>query len=224
MLEFDIVFENYQSSLNGSPKQSSIFLDLVKFTNVSGGFNTIRLDHFGVNCGISGLGAQVWSGAGAPATGGSIYSLTNGQYTNFIYGLHMNYDNIPYGNGSFTGWVSTAFTFGGGADTTVNQPCDFSSYNKLTFYAKNRVSGQPHEIQVVIQDSDGGWASGYTVEATGGNNPTIQPYWQKITVPLSLFSGINFHHLNNVSLSINTWCDSGGSPGVVFIDQVQFEK
>ncbi|MBU1078635.1 MAG: hypothetical protein KKH98_15155, partial [Spirochaetes bacterium] len=222
MKEFTIAFEHDQSSANGSPISGSIYIDNIKFTNSPGGFDEFRIDHFGDKLHFSSVGANIWSGAGDGARGGTKYTDGTGEYTNYKYAMQIDYTNIPFGASSR--WYANAFLLGGGADSFTSLPCDFTGYSNLTFYAKNTYHMRPHQVQVVFQDTLGGWGGGMTAESSGGSNPVISTNWQKIVVPLSKFPTIDFTRVKEMSLTINNWCSFMGSSGRLFIDRVQLEK
>lgn len=224
MYEFTIAFEYDQSLINGSLTSGTVYIDCIKFTNVTGGFGPIRIDHFGDKLDICALGGNLWSGYGGSGVSGSIeYSDVVGQYVDYKYGLKINYSGISLGP---TGrWYSVEPKPGGGNNGWTNMQCDFSDYSKLTFYIKSQDGGQrPRQLQIVMEDGDGGWEDGFTAEVSGGSNPYITTTWQKFTIPFSCYGSINFGKLKKLSITINNWCTHGGPNGTVYIDKVQFEK
>lgn len=226
MKELTIVFEEHQSGVNGSSKTGTVYIDNIKFTNVAGGFDVIRIDHYGDKVGICALGGQVNCCKSGTGDGSFIYTDVDGEYHNSKNGLKITYQNIPCGGGN--NWFSVYHIFGGGADGWQKCKCDFSDYNYIKFWVKGG-SNRPKQLQVVLKDSDGDGYYGYTSESTGGNNPDITTSWQQFTFPLSNVennSDVDLNKLVEISFTINEWCtcSPGSSTGTVYIDEVQFEK
>lgn len=196
---------NAESSENGSPLISSVYIDYITFTNKEDGFNTITIDNFGDKVWKCALGGYLgeWSGGGGTQT----------TEMNDI-ASHNSPNGLDYKYNVTSGWTVRYFIFGGGNYDGDAMPCDFSDYNKLTFWIKAKsASENPEQIKVGL------FSPGDSSVYKNGITTT----WQKFEIPLGSFSGLNKNAIERFLLTFE-----GGvvadKIGEVYIDEVQFEK
>ncbi len=205
MDEFTIAFEHDQSLINGSPTNGTVYIDCIKFTNVAGGFDVVRLDHYGDKDTINALGGQMGD---APGGGGSQTVEINNIASHFFSnGLDYRY-NVS------SGWAAVYIIFGGGNNGWIKMPCDLSDYNRLTFNIKAKSAGEnPGEIKIELKSPTVSF-----VRKSG-----ITTTWQKFSILLNSFSGLNKNAIEELCFTFEDWRVTN-KIGEVYIDEVQFEK
>ncbi len=226
MKEFVIVFENSQSTTNGSTTSGTIYIDDIAFETTP--ISAVRIDHFGDKLGICALGGNMGTGVG----GGAWESLNKYSFSNTT----NEYDPGGYPNGLkleynvTTGFAYTFLIFGGGQDIDPNPatnksgwiaiPHNFSAYTKLTFRIRAR-SLLENPIQIKVELVDSGAARSVAI---GSISSTI---WQVYELPLSSFDpSLDKTSIKQLTFVFEDWriTGAGGSKvGVVFIDSIQFE-
>ncbi len=212
MKELTIVFEEYQSGANGSSKIGTVYIDDIKFTNVAGGFDVIRIDHYGDKVGICALGGNqgIFTGGG----GSCSITYTNIAAHSYNYGLMLYYNTV-------IGFAGVWTKFGGGLSGNSGMPVDFSAYNKITFWVKAKSDTENPKDMIVELKDDGG---GKFTKITG-----ITTSWQKYELNLSNFKDwwgnpLDKSKIMEQCFTFDDWRISGSLTGTVYIDEVQFEK
>lgn len=228
MKEFIIVFENAQSTTNGSPTQGTIYIDNITFE--TGAINTVRIDHFG-HKGKDAAGNDI---PGANALGGNIGTAADAGTITFLadatdYYLYKYSLRLNYNVGASDAWVATYLIFGGGQDTDSHPdtnksgwiaiPHDFSNYNYISLRIKAKSGTEnPHAVKIEMNDASG---SDYVLAFD------ITTDWQIYRIPLSNFGNISKASIKQLTFTITRyWVDyyNGNRAGTVYIDSVQFEK
>ena len=231
MKEFVLVFENAQSTANGSLARGTVYIDDIAFeTNV---VNTVRIAHFGEAVatdtsgnkkGVCALGGNIGTAIGS---GGIIsYGLSNetNSYNPYPYGLSLNYDVNSSG-----AWAATYLIFGGGIDPNpdlsqnksgwIAIPQDFSAYNYLSLMIRGKSSTEnPKTIKIELVDSGG--TKSYVIAGIITN-------WQTLKIPLSSFPLLRKDSIKQMTFVLEGWridAAVGNKVGTVLIDSVQFEK
>lgn len=223
MRELDIIFENAQSGINGSPAQGVIYIDNITFETDA--VDIVRVDHFGDKLGTCALGGNIGTAVG----GGALESLNKYSFSN-ISGEYPP-DSYPYGMkldynvGAAGMWAATYIIFGGGyTDNTVEYPeqggwiaipQDFSAYNKLT-YRMRAPAGTTVRLQII--DSSGTRATII---------PGVSDNWVNYTTTLSSVPNLKKSSIKKIEFVLDYgWIDEygGSKSGALFIDSVQFEK
>jgi len=166
MKEFVLVFENSQSSDNGSSTSGRIYVDNISFGKQFLGF--VRVDHFSDKIGTSALGGnrgEGVAGANNPTITSDIDFVESSSGC-----LSLNY-RLPAWAGA---WSFTPIG-GGNTDDTCEQPGeagwikvprDFGAYNSLHFKIKSSsVGDNPEVMKIELHDDPGGAHSDYVVES-----------------------------------------------------------
>lgn len=235
MKEFVIVFENSQSTTNGSATSGTVYIDNIAFETTP--ISAVRVDHFGDKLGVCALGGGMGTGVG----GGASATLNKYSFSNTT----NEYDPAGYPNGLKleynvnTGYAYTFLIFGGAnnAKTTVTPikdksgwialPHNFSAYTKLTFRIRAKSEAENPKI-IKIELLSGGGTSVVLI------NQISSTVWQGYALPLSGFvdpAHLSVHNLDETSIKQLTFVfedwrippEGGSKAGVVFIDSIQFE-
>jgi len=208
MIELVFVFENYQSGINGSPPQGTIYIDRISFG--SSPVNEVRIDYFGDKIGTCALGGNI----GDMPTLNFSHSFISGQYVSPPNALESSY------NVTSDAWGGQFIIFGGGEDGWTEIPHNLSDYNYLSMYVKAKTDAEnPKKVKIEIIDSSG---TPYWVRLT--NIPTN---WYQYTIPLDLFVGLNKTTIKKMTIVYEQAiidAAGGSKKGVLYIDNIQFKK
>ncbi|MDP3790171.1 MAG: hypothetical protein Q8R48_07210 [Candidatus Omnitrophota bacterium] len=242
MKEFAIIFENSQSTTNGSATSGTIYIDNITF-EISD-VNAVRIDHFGHKGknelgidvpGANALGGNIgWSGG----DGGTVNAFADGiNYPIYKYSMRLEY-NVT------AGYAFTYLIFGGGntiKETSPKHPVaseypdragwiaiphDFSAYTNITFKARAETDAKnPKTMKLELAYGVGDNNTYVLIDAIpfGGFLTTS---WKTYTIPLSAFPLLGTNPIKKLTFTFEGWRigDAGGSKtGTVFIDSVQFE-
>lgn len=216
MNEMLFIFEEYQSGLNGSPKNGTVYIDYIEFESVSGGFDVIRIDHFGDKILYNALGGQMQI-AWESSQGQNSYSIeSGGVFHDYEYGLKYNYD-VSASSGNF--WSILYILFGGGSNGWQAQECDFGEYTKLTFWIKAESDNEnPESIKIELEDKYGKKEQSiYSITTT----------WKKYELWLNSFND-GYNTLDKTSIKKLIFVleqeQASDDLGAIYIDEIQFEK
>ncbi|MEK7813718.1 MAG: carbohydrate binding domain-containing protein, partial [Candidatus Desantisbacteria bacterium] len=206
MKEFVVIFENYQSSTNGSPLNSTIYIDDILFGTYFIG--CVRIDHYGDRLGINALGGNIGD---MDSEGGSkTCSIATSTYHTNPNSLLSEYDVAA-------GWAGMFSIFGGGENGWTAIFHDFTAYDKLTFWIKAKADTEnPKKMKIEIGDR-------YCNYNRFNRIDNITTDWQKFSLLLTDFPPIDkksIKHMNFVYENSQAEDKIGG----VYIDEVQFEK
>jgi len=223
MTELVLVFENSQSVTNGSPTQGIIYIDKISFGTSS--VNEVRIDYFGDKLGTCALGGNIGDmQKNDPPPMDFSYSFTTNEYVSSPGALESTYDVTS------DSWGGQYIIFGGGEDGWTEIPHDFSDYNYVSFYVKTKSATEnPKILKVEMVDRP--------------NPPFPAVYLKKMTtswgekyvISLSWFSyvleGVTYKldksRIKKMTFVYEDWRiqDEGGNEtGVLYIDNLQFEK
>lgn len=227
MIEFDIVFENAQGSINGSLAQGAIYIDNITFE--TGAVSAVRVDHFGDKLGVSALGGNMGTSVGGgassdPNINGYGFSSAANDYYPYPNGLSLKYNVTPGG-----AWAATYIILGGGQDIDPNPdtnqsgwiaiPHDFSAYNYLYFVVRGRSGTEnPKEMKVELVDNAG------TKFVTLVNITTA---FEAYKISLTAFTGLDKASIKQLTFVFEgdgIGNAGGNKAGFVLIDSVQFEQ
>lgn len=221
MNELTLSFDHNICISNGSALSGTIYLDDIRFTNNITGFSSIRVDYYSDKVKFCALGGKV-NGNG---TGSLTYSFDSSEYHSGSNSLKMDYDVN-------SGYVFFYHLLGGGKSGAPGMQIDFSDYNYLTFWAKSTNSNilgsnsWPYRGLKVEMDVDDD--SGTTYFQYAG---TITSTWTKFSLPLSEFKSwgnppaIDKSKITKVVFGFDTnFLENEDKKGIVYIDEVQFEK
>jgi len=206
MNEFVVVFENYQSTVNGSLLNSIIYIDDILFGTYFTG--CVRIDHYGDKLGINALGGNMGN---MDSEGGSkTYSIATSTYHNTPNSLLSEYDVT-------SGWAGVFKIFGGGGDGWTAIQHNFSAYDKLTLWVKAKSETEnPKKVKIELGDR-------YCNYNRFNRIDNITTDWQKFSLLLTDFPSLDkesIKHINFVYENSQVVHRIGG----VYIDDVQFEK
>jgi len=215
MIELVFVFENYQSGINGSPLQGTIYIDRISFG--SSPVNEVRIDYFGDKIGTCALGGNIGDmqpNNPPPTDFGHSFTTTSGNYISSPSALESTY-NVAGSND----WGGQFIIFGGGADGWTEIPHNLSDYNYLSLYVKAKSETEnPKKVKIEIIDNSGTrW-----VRLTD-----ITTSWKDYTIQLTSFSGLDKTTIRKMTIVYEQGVidTAGGSrQGVLYIDNLQFEK
>lgn len=225
MNEFNIVFENSQSEVNGSLTKGTIYIDDILFGSWEPGF--VRMDHYGDKIGIIGLGGNMGNG---PTNNMSAPEWTIHSFTNIGY---FSYEDILFEQSVLLRYQVTNFAFcyniiGGGTNGSIKVESDFSDYSYVSFYAKALSSAEnPKEMNFELKHEITGSIS--TLDPwTAYKRISISTNWTKYILNLSAFSGDTVHKTNiNIYSFVfeheRIKLEGGATNGAVLIDNLQFE-
>lgn len=201
MKEFVIVFENYQGSVNGSPLNSTIYIDDILFGSYFIG--CMRIDHYGDRLGINALGGNM--GNMDSGGGSKTYSIATSTYHNAPNSLLSEYDVT-------NGWAGVFKIFGGGKDGWTAIPHNFSAYDNLSLWVKAKSDAEnPKEMKIEFKDPN-----------TKYVRINVTSEWQKISRSLTTF-GVDKTNISSMDYIYEDWRVENKIGGV-YIDEVQFEK
>lgn len=209
-LQMNLIIEYDYANLSGFPTASTIYLEDFGFSKNPLDF--VRIDHFGDNCGLNALGANM-GGMG----GGTGYSMTT-TYDETVYHSFSRSLKAVYNTGA-TGWCGVWFLIGR-YGTAVE--CDFSDYSKLTLWVRGETVGEtPAKLKVELVDSVGSkvaYIPDNTLEGTA-----ISTSWQKYTIPLINFIGLDITTIKQFNFIFESATVVNNS-GIAYFDEIQFEK
>ncbi len=217
MTELVFTFENSQSVMNGSPLQGTIYIDRISFGSSS--VNEVRIDYFGDKLGTCALGGNMGDmqpNNPPPTDFSHSFTTTSGNYYSSPSALESTY-NAAGSNG----WGGQFIIFGGGADGWTGIPHNFSDYNYVTVWIKAKSATENPKILKVEM-----------VDRASSPFPAvylrfITTSWQKYTIPLSAFAGLNKSNISKMTFVYEDWrivADGGSKTGVLYMDNLQFEK
>jgi len=214
--ELVFVFENYQSGVNGSPLQGTIYIDKISFGTTTA--NEVRIDYFGDKIGNCALGGNIGDMQPSPTPPAPQYythSFITNEYVSSPGALASSY------NATSDPWGGQFIIFGGGDSGWTEIPHDFSAYNYVTLYVKAKSATENPKILKVEM-----------VDRASSPFPAvflrfITTSWQKYTIPLIAFAGLDKKNLRKMTFVYEDWRivgDGGSKTGVLYIDNIQFEK
>jgi len=207
MAELVLVFENYQSGVNGSPPQGTIYMDKISFSTTTA--NEVRIDYFGDKLGTCALGGNI----GDMPTAKFTHSFISGQYMSPPSALESSY------NVTSDPWGGQFIIFGGGADGWTEIPHNFSAYNYLGLYIKAKSESEnPKVLKVEIVDKS------KTCSLILAN---ITTSWKLYTIPLSFFSGLDKTTIKKMTIVYDQGLINsvlGSKQGILYIDNLKFHK
>lgn len=230
MREFVIVFENSQSTTNGSPTSGIVYIDNINFGYQFLGF--VRIDHFGDKVSIGALGGNCNHTSGSGAVYGSYeYTDVATNCRDYANGLGFHFENVY--DPRYYAYYSVV---GGGDTGSLQQPRDFSAYDKLAFWAKsssNNVNSLKLELHCpTSQDNYFHYFQN-----------TFTTSWQYISLPLteftttgwpgqgtSIISSGKINSLGEIVFTRDGWFSKYGDwdylefSGSFYIDKVQLEE
>lgn len=221
MKEFVIIFENYQSTTNGSSTSGIVYIDNISFGNLFLGY--VRVDHFGDTWGICALGGDMndWSYNGESAA----HSYSDTIYQGSSYGLLSNYD-VQLGTGAAGIYIKV----GGGDDGVTGMPRDFTDYERLSLWIKAKSAGEnPKAIVIEIKDTG-------TVHKWPVNEDTmteISTSWQNYVLDIDITPGVDRENIKEITIvyAKNNWISGvnrgisnygGDVVGGIYIDDIEF--
>ena len=207
MKELVFVFENSQSVTNGSSTQGTIYIDSISFSTSS--VNEVRIDYFGDKLGTCALGGNI----GDMPTENFTHSFTTNEHVSLPSALESTY------NVTSDSWGGQFIIFGGGEDGWTEIPHDFSDYNYVIVWIKAKsATKNPKILKVEIVDNS---KTCYVILRK------ITTSWQRYPIPLSAFDGLNKKNLRKMTFVYEDWRidgDGGSRTGVLYMDDIQFEK
>lgn len=224
-VEFVVTFENSQSSTNGSPLQSAIYLDDITFNTAKP--VSIRIDYFDDKVAIDSLGGNLWAG-GSQTGGTGAFSYVPDAGPNGIgkYSLRFDYGGLS----DSTRWSALSFPVGGGDDAWKKIPHDFSGYTAISFYVYG--SEEKNGIKVELHDFKGQGAGEpfKSIPAGGEISDPMGPFgktWKKYTIPFTSFKNysavaVDPARIAEISFSLDYW-NTVPAAGSVYLDEIQFE-
>ncbi|MFA5143179.1 MAG: carbohydrate binding domain-containing protein [Candidatus Omnitrophota bacterium] len=233
--EIAITFENTQAALNGSPKNSTVYIDNICFGKQFLGF--VRIDHFGDKVSKNALGGNCGGASETSPVHGS-FSYTNSQYVDYANGLDFHFQDCwDTDTPADHRYYAYASVVGGGDSGSTPQPRNFSAYSNITFSCKSssaNVRCLKMELHCPTYLNNYFHFFKYTFTNTS---------WTKVTVPLSEFTtkgwagqGTSITAVNKTNsigeivFTRDGWMsrwpgdwDYGVFAGDFYIDEVQFE-
>ena len=241
MKEFVIVFENSQSTTNGSATSGTVYIDDIAFETTP--MSAVRIDHFGDKVGACALGGDIGAGGGnggtilpAPKPAPIFEAVSEANSTEYpsLYPLYNNVMRLNYDVNS--GYAFAFMIFGGGQDIDPNPdtnrsgwiaiPRDFSAYNYLYLVVRGAAGGNPKVMRIELAD---GSPDAKIVRIAG-----ITADFQGYRIPFSSFldSKTGAANLNKAAIKQLNFVFEGGwiggvggnKTGIAYIDSVQFEQ
>ena len=230
MKELDIVFESYQSFVNNSPSQGTIYIDDIKFENIV--ISAVRIDYFGDKLGVNALGGNLFNvgpnKVEYPTNPSAAYSVSSSMYISAPYSMLSQYKVNP-------GWAGNCFIFGGGnapdadsglaavSDPTkmgyIAVPHDFTGLTKLVLNAKAQSASQnPGTVKIELVDN-GGTKFAYIVGITDTK-------WNSFTLVLSGFNGSSGRLDTTTIKQMNIIYEDSqavNKAGGIYVDDIHFE-
>lgn len=174
--ELVITFEGTQSTDNGSPASSAVYIDNISFGKQFLGF--VRVDHFGDKYSKNALGGNCSSAypPGQGVLGTFTYTNVADQYVDFANGLDFYFQNDQDPN-----YYSYVSTVGGGDAGNVAQPRNFTAYNNISFFCKANASNvRCLKLELHCPTSDSNYFHFFKY--------TFTTLWQKVTIPFAEFT------------------------------------
>jgi len=216
MKELVFVFENYQSVTNGSPTNGTIYIDKISFG--SSAVDQVRIDYFGDKLGTCALGGNIGDmqpSQTPPAPQYSTHSFSTDEYVSSPAALESTY------NVTSDSWGGQYIIFGGGTDGWTEIPHDFSDYNYVTLWIKVKSgTGNPKILKVEMVDrTNPPFPAVYLKKMTTD--------WQEYVIPMSAFAGLDKKNIKKITFVYEDWRiqnEGGSKTGVLYIDNLQFEK
>jgi len=216
MAELVFVFENYQSVTNGSPTNGTIYIDKISFG--SSAVDQVRIDYFGDKLGTCALGGNIGDmqpSQTPPAPQYSTHSFSTNEYVSSPSALESTY------NVTSDSWGGQYIIFGGGTDGWTEIPHDFSDYNYVTLWIKVKSgTGNPKILKVEMVDrTNPPFPAVYLKKMTTD--------WQEYVIPMSAFAGLDKKNIKKITFVYEDWRiqnEGGSKTGVLYIDNLQFEK
>lgn len=217
--ELIFVFENYQSSMNGSVLKSAVYIDNIVFGTKSPGYLTI--DNFGDLFTPLAIGGNAGSG-------GNLGTVSNFISTDY-FNLHPNGLKLNYNVNAGTSYAYYFMIPGGGEDGWTKANRDLSAYQDFSFSIRAESQAKnPCGIKAEVKDySENGTGEPFYV-ITNSASRHIRTNWQKFSIALS-----NFRDFDSVKLDpsrvqelVFTFENGNASNkiGTVYIDEIQFEE
>lgn len=216
MKELVFTFENSQSVTNGSPLQGTIYIDRISFESTS--VNEVRIDYFGDKLGTCALGGNIGDMQPSPTPPAPQYythSFTTDEYISSPGALASSY------NATSDPWGGQFIIFGGGNDGWTEIPHNFSDYNYVTLWIKAKSATEnPKILKVEVVDrTNSPFPSVYLKKMT--------TTWQEYVIPMSAFAGLDKKNIKKITFVYEDWRiqnEGGSKTGVLYIDNLQFEK
>ena len=233
--ELVITFDYAACDTNSSSKSGAVYIDNISFGKQFLGF--VRIDHYGDKVGKDALGGNCGHTSGGGTIYGSYaYSDTSGQYDGFANGLVFNFTNVM--DPRYYAYFSV---IGGGDDGGIQQPRDFSSYQKFSFSVKSSsVNVTCLKVELHCPTNTNNYF--HFLNGKKGQE-AITTSWTDIRIPLSDFtttgwknqgtqiSSSDLSKLGEVVITRDgfmsnpTWndWDPGQYTGTFYIDNIQLE-
>jgi len=216
MKELVFVFENSQSVTNESSTQGTIYIDKISFGSSS--VDEVRIDYFGDKLGTCALGGNIGDMQPSPTPPAPQYythSFTTDEYVSSPGALASSY------NATSDPWGGQFIIFGGGNDGWTEIPHNFSEYNYVTVWIKAKSATEnPKILKVEVVDrASPPFLAVYLKKMTTS--------WQRYAIPLSAFAGLNKKNISKMTFVYEDWRiqnEGGSKTGVLYIDDLQFEK
>ena len=208
--EFIITFENSASVVNGSPTSGIVYFDKIEFDTVSP--NQVRVDFYGDKVGTCALGGNMGDMGGSGGSASHTFSSVVGRYHDNPNGLVSSYSVN-------TGYAGHFIMFGGGDTGWLAMTHDFSEFNKLVLWVRAKSSTEnPKVVKIELVD---------VLDEREKVLVNINTIWQKYEIPLSDFSNLHKSYIKQMNIVYEDWRISGAGgnkTGVLFIDEIRFEK
>ncbi len=213
------VFEHNYAVDSGFQTTGILYIDDIGF-GTENPLDYVRIDHFGDNENLNALGGEIND---MPSTSEHSHSYENLEtsYHNYSRGMKSDYNvNLdPYWGGIWT-------AFGGGSNKNTSQECDFLDYRYLTFYVRAQDSNtNPEVFRIDIVDSNSTEAIFVPDNTEEGN--VISTNWQKYTIDLNNITGLDKSSIKQMNIVYEAGLiedKSGNKNGVLYFDEIQFEK
>ena len=179
------VFERSYADASGFSRAGAVYIDDVRFSNISLG--TVRIDHFGDNWGWGALGGNTGDG-GLGGTANHSYTNAPGTYNVYPWAFQSGYSVPAVNNFSYNFII-----LGGGADGWTAVPCNFSAYRYFKFWARAASAGaNPVSFKIEIQSTGhtspplqliiGGLTTTYQLFEVDLNSSSVAPYIDKTAI------------------------------------------
>jgi len=156
-----------------------------------------------------GVGDPAWYDGGDGSTNAPPWTIDQSEVGEGCLGDSSHSWKVQYTNGS---------GYWGGFYVQFSSAEDMSAYSNLTFYIKGESGNEKFKIS--IRDSSTAGGSEPTVPI--GNYTTVTTSWQKVTIPLSAFTGQNTSSID-IPFNITFSDDYTAGNVTVYIDLVKWE-
>lgn len=211
--QINFVFENGYASSSNFSQSGTVDIDQIGFG--SGTPPPVRIDAFGDNAGLNALGGNVghfWGGDSAAHT----FSFNPSEFHTAARGLESNYTVTD-------GFAGIYFLFGGGLDGNSAYPHNFASRNALTLWVKaQNFTAHPDRIKIELAGGSGAVFAVTLPDGIGG--PAFGNTWQKYTIPLTSFLGLDKGSIRQMNIVYDTGlAGAGNGVGKLYFDEIQFE-